>query len=124
MSMKPEKLLARAERCVCKMCGGGLELRVIIYNKYGGSGTELYCPNCQKIEYGTEPELYRLAQDYIAQVEYDYFTEMEQDQRHAQLNVAKVCETLSWMFKRLEIMDGSGLHKDCLCNFDYEEDEC
>ena len=123
MAKDPQIIRERAERCVCKMCGGPLEPKIIIYNKYGGSGVELYCPNCHKIEYGTEPEIYKLAKDYVEHVEYDYFTEMEEDQRHKQLNVSKVCETLSWAMKRLGVMDRAGVHKEKLCNFDSETDE-
>lgn len=121
--MNPDKILQRAERCVCKSCGGKLEPRIIIYNKYGGSGLELYCNRCQKIEFGTEPEIYRLAKDFVYNVEFDYFVEMEQDERNLMLNIAKVCEILSWNFRKLEILDASGLKKDCFCNFDYAQDE-
>lgn len=119
--MNPDKIFERAERCVCKSCGGKLEPKIIIYNKYGGSGLELYCPACQKIEYGTEPDIYRLARNFVYNVEFDYFTEMEQDERNLQLNVAKMCEILNWHFHKLGILDGKGLHKDRLCNFNFEE---
>lgn len=122
MAKNPQKILERSERCVCRMCGGPLEPKIVIYNKYGGSGLELYCPHCGKIEYGTEPEIYRLAKDYVENVEYDYFVEMEADERHKQLNISKVCETLSWAFKKLEVMDSKGMHVDKCCNFDYEEE--
>ncbi|MEE0435707.1 MAG: hypothetical protein UDB11_09970 [Peptococcaceae bacterium] len=117
MAKSPRIIIERSERCVCRMCGGPLEPKIVIYNKYGGSGVELYCSNCRKIEFGTEPEIYRLAKNYVEQVEYDYFTDMEADKRHFQLNVSKVCEVLSWAFRQLEILDSKGIHKDCLCNF-------
>lgn len=122
MAKNPQKILERSERCVCRMCGGQLEPKIVIYNKYGGSGLELYCPHCGKIEYGTEPEIYRLAKNYVESVEYDYFVEMEADERHKQLNISKVCETLSWALKKLDIMDGQGVHQDRKCNFDYDDD--
>ena len=36
--MDPQKILERTERCVCKLCGGKLQAKIIIYNKYGGQG--------------------------------------------------------------------------------------
>lgn len=123
MAKNPKIIAERAERCVCKMCGGPLEPKIVIYNKYGGSGLELYCPHCNKIEYGTEPEIYKLAKDYVEHVEYDYFTEMEEGRRHFELNISKVCETLSWVMKCLEVQDSKGIHPDRLCNFDYEPDD-
>ncbi len=123
MAKDPKIIVERSERCVCKMCGGPLEPKIVIYNKYGGSGLELYCPHCHKIEYGTEPEIYKLAKDYVENMEYDYFTEMEAGKANFELNVAKVCETLSWIMKRLEVQDSKGIHKERLCNFDYEVED-
>lgn len=123
MAKNPQVIAERAKRCVCRMCGGPLEVKIIIYNKYGGSGVELYCPHCAKIEYGTEPEIYRLAKDYVERVEYDYFPEMENDERHTQLNISKVCETLSWAMKKWQVLDRQGIHRERFCNFEYEDDE-
>ena len=119
--MSPEKMQERLGHCVCKFCGGDLEIKVIIYNKYGGQGLEMYCPNCQKIEYGTEKGIYRLAKDFVENVEFDYFPDMEEGKRSFELNVAKACEVLSWGLRRLEVMDEKGIKENPVCNFDYEE---
>lgn len=117
-----EKLVRRrAQRCVCRQCGYPLEARVVIYNHYGGSGTELYCPHCQKIEYGTEPEIYKLAFDFVNAVEFDYFTEMEEGPRREALNIAKVCEMLGWVYRTTGVLDGQGIHSDRTNNFDYDD---
>lgn len=107
--ISPEKAQRRAQRCVCKMCGGPVEARIVIYNHYGGSGTELYCPKCQRIEYGTEPEIYRIAEQFVDSVEFDYFTDMEEGARHDQLNISKVCELLGWVLKKTGALDASGI---------------
>lgn len=99
----------RCERCVCKMCGSSLEIRVIIYNKFGGEGMEMYCPNCKRIEYGTEPEIYQLAKEFVENVEFDYFPEMEEGMRNFQLNIAKVCEMLAWSLRKMEMLDEFGV---------------
>lgn len=113
-----EYLTERAGRCVCKLCGGNLEKKVVVYNKYGGSGLELYCPNCQKIEYGTEPEIYNLASEFVETVEFDYFPDMDDEDRHQKLNVAKVCDILGWIYRRTGVLDKTGLHKDSLAEFE------
>ena len=86
----------RADTCVCKFCGGKLVVSMIVYNKYGGQGMELYCPACQKIEYGTKPEIYQLAKDFVDTFEFNYYTEMEEDKRNYQLNIAKIGEIMAW----------------------------
>ena len=118
--MDPQKILERTERCVCKLCGGRLQAKIIIYNKYGGQGVEMYCPHCGCIEYGTEAEIYRLAKDFVQSVEFDYFVGMEEGERNYQLNVAKICEVLGWCFRKLELIDEHGIKKNEPCNFDYE----
>lgn len=118
--MDPQKIIERTGHCVCKQCGGKLQAKIIIYNKYGGQGVEMYCSHCERIEYGTETEIYRLAKDFVQNVEFDYFVEMEEGERNYQLNVAKICEVLGWCFRKLELLDEKGLIKNKPCNFDYE----
>lgn len=89
------------------MCGGAIEPRVIIYNKYGGSGLELFCPTCNKIEYGTEPELYMVAKKFVDTFDFNHFSDMEADRGYMH-NIAKVCEILMWSFKNTGLLDESG----------------
>lgn len=111
--MRQEDFLdMRAKRCVCKQCGTRIEKKVVVYNRYGGMGLGLYCPKCQKIEYGTEPEIFALAQEFVENVEFDYFVEMEDEKRHEELNIAKVCEILAWIYRRTGVLDENGIHKD------------
>lgn len=95
--MKHEmELTERAERCVCKYCGQKLTLKFIIFNKYGGQGLELYCENCQRIEYGVEPEIFDLALHYVEDFGFNYYLDMEENAQTFQLNVAKISEIISW----------------------------
>lgn len=119
--MDPEKMKKRLTHCVCKMCGSELEIRVIIYNKYGGQGLEMYCPRCQRIEYGTEKEIYRLAKNFVENIEFDYFPDMEEGKRNFELNVSKVCEMLSWSLRKLNVMDEHGVKQNAIVNFDFQE---
>lgn len=119
--MDPQKIIKRTEHCVCKMCGGPLEARIMIYNKYGGQGVEMYCPHCGRIEYGTEKEIFSLAEDFVQNVEFDYFVEMEEGERNYQLNVAKICEVLGWCFRKLGVIDEDGVIKEEPCHFDYRD---
>lgn len=105
-----EDLMNRSERCCCKQCGGPLELKIIVYNKYGGSGAELYCSHCQKIEYGTEPAIYKAAKDFVDRVGFNHFVDLEENERTYMLNVAKVCEILAWGTKYWGILDKNGIN--------------
>lgn len=103
-----EDLISRSERCCCKQCGGKLEIRIVVYNKYGGSGAELYCDHCQKIEYGTEPEIYRAAKDFVDRLGFNHFVDLEENERTYMLNIAKVCEILSWGTKYWGLLGKDG----------------
>ena len=118
--MDAKTVRTRAERCVCKQCGTRLEAKVVIYNRYGGSGLELYCPHCQKLEYGTEPEIFELASDFVDSVEFDYFVDMEEGPHHTELNVAKVCEMLAWVYRKTGVLSSGGTKRDAVNNFDYD----
>lgn len=91
-----EQLKEREARCVCKMCGSPLEIRMIIFNQYGGQGVELYCPHCDRIEYGTEPEIFETARAFLEQFEFNYFPDMAEGERNKLLNTAKLCEIIAW----------------------------
>ena len=103
-------LKQRSEQCCCRYCGGPLEVRMVIYNKYGGAGAELFCNQCMKIEFGTVPEIYNTAKDFIDAVEFNYFPELEANEVTEQFNVAKVCDLLSWCCKDWGLLDDRGFH--------------
>lgn len=105
---RTEDLLNRSERCCCKQCGGPLDIRIVVYNKYGGSGAELYCNHCQKIEYGTEPEIYKAAKNFVDRLGFNHFVDLEETERTHMLNIAKVCEILSWGTKYWGLLGKNG----------------
>lgn len=121
MVNRTEEQLKRAEHCVCKMCGSKLEVKIVIYNKYGGSGSELYCDHCKKIEYGTEPEIYQAAKYFVDTLGFNHFTELEENERSYMLNIAKVCEILSWGSKYWGILGPSGFKIPLETNKTYED---
>lgn len=102
-------LQLRANRCCCKMCGQPIHPKLIIYDRYGGHGVELYCDSCKRIEYGTEPGIYKLAKEFIDEFEFNYFPDMEEDRRCEMLNTGKLVEIFSWLFDRLGFLNENGL---------------
>jgi hypothetical protein len=106
-----QEIKERAKHCVCRQCGGKLEVRQIVFNQYGGAGMELYCPHCQRIEFGTEPEIFQLAKEYIEDNDFNYFLDMPEDARNKALNISKMCEIYSWLFRRLGVYEPSGFNE-------------
>ena len=108
-SPEQERLTERASRCVCKHCGGKLSTSLVIYDIYGGVGVELYCPRCEKNDFGVEPEVYALAEYFVQNFQFNYFLDMEENDLNEQLNIAKIAEILSWLLKSLDLLDSCGL---------------
>lgn len=106
--METEMLKKRSLRCVCKFCGGPLVPSLIIYNKYGGQGIDLYCPNCELTEFGTEPQVHALAKKFVDTFEFNYYLDMEENERNYMLNIGKITEIFSWAFRQIGIMDKEG----------------
>ncbi len=113
-----EELLERAKHVVCKQCGGELTTALIVYDIYGGAGEDLYCPHCQKQEFGVEKKIYEMAEYYVENFQFNYFYDMEENDVNFQLNVAKVCDMMAWMLKNIDLLDKDGL-KEQLPNYDY-----
>lgn len=107
--MLTQTMIERSKRCVCRYCGTPLEIRVVTFNEYGGAGAELYCGHCGKIEYGTEPEIYKTAKAFIDDMEFNYFLNLPEDQRSYELNIAKICEILMWGAGKWSLLDKHGL---------------
>lgn len=116
MQLKNDEImiLERQKRCVCKMCGSKLEIRMIIYNQYGGQGLDLYCPNCKQIDFGVEPEIYALAESFVDDFEFNYYTDMVEDKRNRGLNIGKVCDISVWLLKKWGLLDENGIKQDSL----------
>ena len=94
-------LKKRANRCVCKYCGGSLRLRRIIFSDYEEARVEIFCEHCDRIEYGCEPEIYRNALYFVEEMQFTCYPDLEANERTKRMNVAKVCEIMMWGDKNL-----------------------
>lgn len=112
-----EEMANRARRCVCKYCGEAVTPAIIVYNRYGGSGVELYCGNCRKTENGVEKEIYDWAYQFVIHSGFDYFLDMEDEKERLQHNVAKVCELITWSMSKTGLLTKDGLRKGAKAQF-------
>ena len=115
-----DELMERAKHVVCKQCGGPLTTALIVYDIYGGAGEELYCPHCNRQEFGVEKEIYDLAEYYVENFQFNYFYDMEENDINQQLNIGKVADMLSWIFKNVGLLDKNGL-KEVAPDYKYYE---
>ena len=105
---RTKELLERSQRCVCKYCGGSLEVRTIVFNEILDARTELFCTHCDRVEYGVEKEIYQSAEFFVDEMEFNHYPDLDDNQRRKQMNVAKVCEIMAWENRNMGFIDANG----------------
>ena len=101
-------LKKRTKRCVCKYCGGELKLRKIIFSELEDARIEIFCSNCNRIEFGVEPEIYRSAKFFIENSMFNCYPDLDDSEQTKQMNVAKVAEIMSWQDQNLGFLNEEG----------------
>ncbi len=103
-----EELRQRARRCRCKYCGGQLEIRRIIYGRVEDARVEIFCRDCDRIEYGIEPEIYQAAQYFVEEMGFNAYPDLGESAKIQQMSIAKTCEIMAWVCKYLGVIDQGG----------------
>lgn len=103
-----EEIKNRSKRCVCKYCGGRLRVRMLDFGQIETANLEIFCENCDKIEYGVEPEIYHSAQYAVDILGFNAYQDRADNEQRRRLNIAKVCELLFWHDRELGILDQYG----------------
>ncbi len=103
-----EMLKGRAKRCVCKYCGGRLRLKRIIFSDHEDARVEIYCDNCERIEYGVEQEIYQSARYFVDELKFNCYPNQDANESTRRMTIAKVCEIMAWENKNLGLLDRDG----------------
>lgn len=102
------RLKERTKKCKCHYCGGNLELRKVTYSSYDISKIEIFCSNCNRIEYGVEPEIYEVAKYFVEELNFDHYADWDNNIRKREMNIAKVCEIIDWGCRNLGLLKDDG----------------
>ena len=105
-----DMLKKRTKRCVCKYCGGKLKLRRIIFSEFEDSRIEIFCKDCDRIEFGVEPEIYASAKFFVENSKFNCYPDLDDNEKTKQMTIAKVCEIMAWENQNIGILDGSGFN--------------
>ena len=65
-----DELKWRVKNCRCKYCGAPLRLRRILYGSNPEGRIEIFCTECDRIEFGVEPEIYAVAKYFVDEFDY------------------------------------------------------
>lgn len=118
-----EILKQRSKRCVCKYCGGTLKVRQIILTSYEDARIELFCKECNRIEFGVEPEIYDNAKSYVEEMGFNVYPDLDDSERTKQMTIAKICEILTWQNQNIGILAPEG-YKVPICKNNFYTGEC
>lgn len=103
-----QELKVRTKNCCCRYCGGALKLRRILYGNIEKGRIEIFCHDCDRIEYGVNREIYLIAKYFVDEFDFNHFPENDDSLKTYQMNVAKVCDIMAWGCKNLAILDATG----------------
>lgn len=109
-----ELLLGRIKRCRCKFCGGELSLKRIAFSEFEDARLELYCESCGRLEFGVEGEIYDVGKYFVEDMEFNCFPNFPDNEHTKQMNIAKVCEILTFGNRQLGLLDSNGFIDDAL----------
>lgn len=102
-----EELRERSARCCCRFCGSKLEIRKIIFAGYDAR-IEIFCTECNRIEYGTEPEIYKSAKYFVETMKFNYYPDLDDNAQTKKMNIAKVCDIMAWENKHMGFLQQKG----------------
>ena len=98
----------RAKRCVCKYCGGHLRLKQITFSQFDDARIEIFCQDCDRLEFGVEPEIYHNACFYVEETRFNCYPDLDDSDKTRQMTIAKVCEIMTWEDQAAGILTPEG----------------
>ena len=103
-----DMLKQRTKRCICKYCGSKLKLRRIIFSEFEDARVEIFCSECNRIEFGVEPAIYGSAKFFVENSAFTCYPDMDDNALTKQMNIAKVAEIISWGNQNLGFLNNDG----------------
>lgn len=103
-----DMLKKRTKRCVCKYCGGNLKLRQVTFTDNIDARIEIFCSECDRIEFGVEREIYGSAKFFVENSRFNCYPDLDDSENTKQMTIAKVCEIMAWENQNLGFMNGNG----------------
>lgn len=103
-----EDLKWRVKNCRCRYCGAPLRLRRILYGNNPQGRVEIFCTECDRIEYGVEPEIYAVSKYLVEEFNFNIFPNNDNSETTTQMNIAKICDIIAWGCKNMGILSARG----------------
>lgn len=108
MENRMEILKKRKRHCVCRFCGNKLELKRMLFHDIDEARTEIFCYQCERIEYGTEREIYEVARCFVEEFAFDFHMGEGNKEKNKRYTIAKICDILGWGLRKMGYLDAEG----------------
>lgn len=105
-----EDLKWRVKNCRCRYCGAPLKLRRILYGNNPEGRVEIFCTECDRIEYGVDPEIYAVSKYFVEEFNFNIFPNNDVSEKTKQMNIAKICDIIAWGCKNMGILSARGFN--------------
>lgn len=113
-------LKARTNRCCCRYCGGALEVRQIIFYEQKESRIEIFCQDCDRIEFGVEKEIYKSACHFVDEAGFNHYPDLDDNEKAKQMNIAKICDIIAWGCQSFGFLSNTGFSVPVAANQDLQ----
>lgn len=103
-----EMLKKRVQRCVCKSCGSSLSLRQIDFHDFEDARIEIFCEQCDRMEFGIEPEIYTSARYYVDEFQVNFYPDLGDNLVTKKMTIASIAEIMSWALQNMGYLTKEG----------------
>jgi len=103
-----DELKRRVKSCCCRYCGSKLQLRRIIYGNTEEGRVEIFCSQCNRIEYGVQKEIYLAAKYFVDEFGRSAGQLLDDRTTPYRQRVCNVCNIMTWGLTALDLMDHEG----------------
>ena len=83
-------------------------MRRILYGNNPQGRVEIFCTECDRIEYGVEPEIYVVSKYFVEEFNFNIFPNNDNSETTTQMNIAKICDIIAWGCKNMGILSARG----------------
>lgn len=69
---------------------------------------ECFCQNCDRIEFGVEPEVYENAKYFVEETGFNCYPDLDDNEKTKQMTISKLCEIITWQNQNIGILTPEG----------------
>ena len=85
-----------------------MSLRQLDFNEFEDARIEIFCDRCDRMEFGTEPEIYSSAQYYVDEFHINQYPDLGSNPMTRKMSIANICDIMSWGLQNMGYLTKEG----------------